>query len=182
VSAQSRTAPVETLSSMKSRLLRINDGLLSLGMIWYEPNRSSSKLRSLTEKYSVGILLFGGVEVLDFAGPFEVFSRTRLSPGVESRRSDDAAPFRVFTVAKEDGPVTTTGELKVMPHYSFETAPPIASWSFIAARSSRAARWQTSNHALGSVGSFAGNQRLARSRHFRPARPPRRWRCREPER
>ena len=33
------------------------------------------------EKLNVGILLFADVEVLDFAGPFEVFSRTRLIPG-----------------------------------------------------------------------------------------------------
>jgi transcriptional regulator GlxA family with amidase domain len=32
------------------------------------------------EKLNVGILLFDDVEVLDFAGPFEVFSRTRLIP------------------------------------------------------------------------------------------------------
>jgi len=31
------------------------------------------------EKLNVGILLFDHVEVLDFAGPFEVFSRTRLT-------------------------------------------------------------------------------------------------------
>jgi putative intracellular protease/amidase len=30
------------------------------------------------DKWNVGILVFDGVEVLDFAGPFEVFSRTRL--------------------------------------------------------------------------------------------------------
>jgi transcriptional regulator GlxA family with amidase domain len=69
--------------------------------------------------------LFEAVEVLDFAGPFEVFSRTRLTPGVESRRSDETAPFRVFTVAKKDEAVTTTGDLKVVPHYSFRTARPI---------------------------------------------------------
>jgi transcriptional regulator GlxA family with amidase domain len=33
------------------------------------------------EKLNVGILLFDDVELLDFAGPFEVFSRTRLTPG-----------------------------------------------------------------------------------------------------
>jgi len=37
-------------------------------------------------KQNVGILIFDDVEVLDFAGPFEVFSRTRLKLGVESRR------------------------------------------------------------------------------------------------
>jgi transcriptional regulator GlxA family with amidase domain len=89
-----------------------------------ENSLDSKSLPSL-EKYNVAILLFDGVEVLDFAGPFEVFSRTRLSPGVESRRSDETAPFRVFTVAKKDESVTTTGDLQVLPHYSFRTAPPI---------------------------------------------------------
>lgn len=88
-------------------------------------NSTDSKPEPSIEKYNVAILLFNGVEVLDFAGPFEVFSRTRLSPGVEARRSDETAPFRVFTVAKEEGPVTTTGELQVVSRYSFQTAPTI---------------------------------------------------------
>jgi hypothetical protein len=41
------------------------------------------------EKLNVGILLYDDVEVLAFAGPFEVFSRTRLTLGAESRRSED---------------------------------------------------------------------------------------------
>ena len=40
----------------------------------------------LVKRRNVGIFVFDGVEVLDFAGPFEVFSRTRLSPGIEYRR------------------------------------------------------------------------------------------------
>ena len=73
----------------------------------------------------VGIFIFDGVEVLDFAGPFEVFSRTRLAGGVESRRSDDSAPFDVFTVAAEVEPITTTGGLRVIPLYDFATSPNI---------------------------------------------------------
>lgn len=73
----------------------------------------------------VGILIFNGVEVLDFAGPFEVFSRTRLIPGVDSRRNDDSAPFQVFTVARSADPVTATGGLRVIPHHGFDSAPPI---------------------------------------------------------
>jgi putative intracellular protease/amidase len=88
-------------------------------------NSADRHSRPSIEKYNVAILLFEAVEVLDFAGPFEVFSRTRLTPGVESRRSDETAPFRVFTVAKKDEAVTTTGDLKVVPHYSFRTARPI---------------------------------------------------------
>ena len=77
------------------------------------------------EKWNVGILIFDGVEVLDFAGPFEVLSRTRLVPGTESRRSDDGAPFHVFTVARSTDLVTATGGLGVQPRHSFEDAPAI---------------------------------------------------------
>ncbi|OLB08159.1 MAG: AraC family transcriptional regulator [Candidatus Rokuibacteriota bacterium] len=75
------------------------------------------------DKWHVGILIFDDVEILDFAGPFEVFSRTRLVPGPESRRSEDSAPFHVFTVAKTAAPIQTTGGLRVIPHYGFADAP-----------------------------------------------------------
>lgn len=77
------------------------------------------------DQLNVGILIFEDVEILDFAGPFEVFSRTRLTPGPESRRGDDGAPFRVFTVAKTAAPVLATGGLEVVPAYSFGDAPRI---------------------------------------------------------
>jgi transcriptional regulator GlxA family with amidase domain len=77
------------------------------------------------DRWTVGILIFDGVEVLDFAGPFEVFSRTRLVPGPEARRSEESAPFRVLTIAKSRGPITATGGLQVVPHYGFEDAPAI---------------------------------------------------------
>jgi putative intracellular protease/amidase len=75
------------------------------------------------EKLNVGILLYDDVEVLDFAGPFEVFSRTRLTPGAESRRSEDSAPFQVFPVAKTKQSIRAVGNLIVEPHYSFSDAP-----------------------------------------------------------
>jgi transcriptional regulator GlxA family with amidase domain len=74
---------------------------------------------------SVGILVFEGVEILDFAGPYEVFSRTRLVPGIESRRTEASAPFRVFTVARGPEPVRATGGLRVVPDHTFADAPPI---------------------------------------------------------
>lgn len=79
----------------------------------------------MKDKTQVGILIFENVEVLDFAGPFEVFSRTRTAPGPESRRSDDSAPFRVLTVAKTREPVTATGGLVVVPEFGFADAPRI---------------------------------------------------------
>jgi transcriptional regulator GlxA family with amidase domain len=77
------------------------------------------------ERTNVGILLFDDVEVLDFAGPFEVFSRARTVPGPESRRSEESAPFEVFTVARTTAPVRAVGGLAVLPRYGFADAPRI---------------------------------------------------------
>jgi transcriptional regulator GlxA family with amidase domain len=77
------------------------------------------------DKWNVGVLLFDGVAVLDFAGPFEVLTRARLEPGFESRRSEDDALFDVFTVAKTTEPVTATGGIVVVPRHSFADAPRI---------------------------------------------------------
>ena len=75
------------------------------------------------QAWNTAILVFDGVEVLDFAGPFEVFSRTRLEPGVESRRRDDTAPFRVYTVAPERREVVATGGLRVTANFTYDDAP-----------------------------------------------------------
>jgi len=77
------------------------------------------------EQWTVGIFIFEDVEALDFAGPFEVFSRTRLEGGLESRRSPATAPFDVFTVARSRHPVRATGGLEVTPKYAFDDAPSI---------------------------------------------------------
>ncbi|HJZ57939.1 MAG TPA: hypothetical protein VKE74_23480, partial [Gemmataceae bacterium] len=67
-----------------------------------------------------GILIFPDVEVLDFCGPFEVFSVTRLN--VEKRR-EEPSPFDVFTVAQSAEPLRTTGGLRVVPEHTFQTCP-----------------------------------------------------------
>ncbi|NJD20183.1 MAG: DJ-1/PfpI family protein [Gemmatimonadetes bacterium] len=70
----------------------------------------------------VGIVVFPDVEVLDFAGPFEVFSVTRLN---EETRYSDSSPFDVFLVAETADPVVATGGLRVLPAHSLETCPPL---------------------------------------------------------
>jgi transcriptional regulator GlxA family with amidase domain len=70
----------------------------------------------------VGIVLFENVEVLDFSGPFEVFSVTRLN---EEKRREEPSPFEVLLLAEHPGPVTATGNMKVIPHYEFENCPPL---------------------------------------------------------
>jgi transcriptional regulator GlxA family with amidase domain len=77
------------------------------------------------ERWKVGVLVFDGVAVLDVAGPFEVLTRARLEPGVESRRAEDQALFDVFTVAKTREPVTATGGLVLVPRHGFADVPAI---------------------------------------------------------
>jgi transcriptional regulator GlxA family with amidase domain len=80
---------------------------------------------AVSDRWNAGILLFPAVEVLDFAGPYEVLSRARTEPGVESRRDETTAPFRVFTVARQRKPLATVGGLVVTPHYTFDDHPTI---------------------------------------------------------
>jgi transcriptional regulator GlxA family with amidase domain len=68
----------------------------------------------------VGILIFPDVEVLDFCGPFEVFSVTRLS---EERRREEPSPFEVKLVAERADPVVATGGLRVIPDVTLEQCP-----------------------------------------------------------
>ena len=68
----------------------------------------------------VGIILFNDIEVLDFCGPFEVFSATRLN---EEKRREEPSPLEIFLIAETLSYVTTTGGMKVIPEYSFENCP-----------------------------------------------------------
>ena len=68
----------------------------------------------------VGILVYEAVEVLDFCGPFEVFSVTRLN---DEKRRDEPSPFDVFLIAEATSPVVATGGMKVVPDYDLDTCP-----------------------------------------------------------
>lgn len=70
---------------------------------------------------TIGILIFDQVEVLDFCGPFEVFSAARAIGG------DDHDPpcFRVVTIAATPEIVRARGGLKIEPEASFADHPPL---------------------------------------------------------
>ncbi|MES5857716.1 DJ-1/PfpI family protein [Bacillus cereus group sp. RP29] len=70
----------------------------------------------MMNKWSVGIFLFNEVEVLDFAGPFEVFSITKVH---------EEKPFTVYTVSQNGEMITARNGLKVKPDYSIEDLPPV---------------------------------------------------------
>lgn len=64
---------------------------------------------------TLAIVLFDEVEVLDFCGPFEVFS-------VASQFTDPHA-FNVRTVAETGRPILTRGGMSVNPHHAFADCP-----------------------------------------------------------
>ncbi|MBL8150267.1 MAG: DJ-1/PfpI family protein [Blastocatellia bacterium] len=72
------------------------------------------------ERKKVGILVFPNVEVLDFCGPFEVFSVVRLD---EEKRRVEPSPFEVFLVAESLEVVTAANGLKVVPDYTIDNCP-----------------------------------------------------------
>ena len=57
----------------------------------------------------VAILIFDGVEIIDYTGPYEVF-------GTEK--------YDVYTVAASEAPITTSMGMTVVPKYSYADAPP----------------------------------------------------------
>ena len=84
------------------------------------PNNARLLREESMEKKIVGIVLFDSIEVLDFCGPFEVFSSTRLN---EYKRRDEKSPFDVLLIAENNDPVVTTGGMKVIPAFTFESCP-----------------------------------------------------------
>ena len=65
---------------------------------------------------NVAILLFPEVEVLDFAGPFEVFAVTDELHGY--------SVFNVYTVADAPSPIRARNGLRLVPDYALNDCPP----------------------------------------------------------
>ena len=64
---------------------------------------------------TVAIFIFDEVEVLDFAGPFEIF-------GVTGKQGNAAGHFDVFTVAQKPQ-IAARNNLVIIPTYTFDNCP-----------------------------------------------------------
>jgi transcriptional regulator GlxA family with amidase domain len=64
----------------------------------------------------VAFLVSEGAVVIDFCGPWEVFQDVSL-PGRQ------AQAFRLYTVGETTTPVRASGGMKIVPDYTFSTAP-----------------------------------------------------------
>jgi transcriptional regulator GlxA family with amidase domain len=79
------------------------------GMTLVLESMAKHQHKSETKRLKVLFYLQNGVEVLDFAGPMEVFSY---------------AGFDVSVVSKTKDPIISQGILKIIPEYSITDAPP----------------------------------------------------------
>ena len=68
----------------------------------------------------VGILIFDDVEILDVAGPFEVFAVTRLN---EEQRVKQSSPFKVYLIAERNKQITAIGGLRLTPDVTISECP-----------------------------------------------------------
>jgi transcriptional regulator GlxA family with amidase domain len=72
-------------------------------------------------KIPVAFAISEGVTVIDFAGPWEVFQDVHVRE--RGADMDEQMPFQLFTVSEKIEPLTGSGGLKLVPDYTFETAP-----------------------------------------------------------
>jgi transcriptional regulator GlxA family with amidase domain len=72
---------------------------------------------------NIGIYIYNDVEVLDFAGPYEVFTTAARMKA----RLDPNAPrlFDVFLLAETDGMISARANFNVQPHYTIRAHPSV---------------------------------------------------------
>ena len=83
----------------------------SCGMKLVVVTEPFSYLKNLDKPMNVAILLFNHAQVLDYAGPYDVFT------------SAGAKNFNVYTVGATKEPITTMPNLSVNPQYSILDCP-----------------------------------------------------------
>ncbi|MAJ24458.1 MAG: AraC family transcriptional regulator [Rickettsiales bacterium] len=77
------------------------------------------------KKKNVGIFIFDNVEVLDFTGPYEVFSSTRSTNKSLVPITDLACPFNVFTFSERKKTIVASGGLCFKSKFTIKECPPL---------------------------------------------------------
>ena len=68
---------------------------------------------------TVAFAISRGATMIDFAGPWEVFQDVMLRGAGGSHRMG----FRLYTLSEKTEPIEASGGMKIIPDYTFETAP-----------------------------------------------------------
>ena len=83
----------------------------SCGMQLVDSRFDFEKMRAVAQqnRKEVAILVFPGVQIIDYTGPYEVFGQ---------------AGYHVFLVAEADTMIQTAMGMQIVPHYTFDNSPP----------------------------------------------------------
>ena len=84
--------------------------LLSGMILAEEPSKNPGATARRQAPRNVAVFLFDGVELLDFAGPADVFSAA-------------GSGYKVYTVAESTEPIVSQGFVKVVPEFSIHNCP-----------------------------------------------------------
>lgn len=77
--------------------------------------RENAQPKPRTGARNLAILIFDGVQIIDYTGPYETFGHVH---------DKDGPAFNIYTVSEKTAPITTAMGMSVNPKYSFENAPP----------------------------------------------------------
>lgn len=69
----------------------------------------------------VAFALSQGATMIDFAGPWEVFQDVWIP--ARGKEMEEQMPFQLFTVAEKTETLSASAGMKIVPDYTFETAP-----------------------------------------------------------
>ncbi|MGB9180390.1 MAG: DJ-1/PfpI family protein [Pyrinomonadaceae bacterium] len=74
----------------------------------------SAQPQQKSAQRNLAILIFDGVQIIDYTGPYETFGHVY---------NNDTAAFNIYTVSEKTNAITTSMGMSVNPKYSFENAP-----------------------------------------------------------
>src|SRR5262245_1783841 len=96
--------------------------MIATGSVLSVAAPSAKKLTPPTKgKIPVAVAISDGVTVIDFAGPWEVFQDVHVKD--RGKDMDDQMPFELFTVSEKTDPLEGSAGLKLVPDYTFDSAP-----------------------------------------------------------
>jgi transcriptional regulator GlxA family with amidase domain len=107
---RSNLAPIQRMGFRNFQIILYNDAD-------DERQQQRSELQNNCSMLNVGIYIYDHAEVLDFSGPFEVFTTaSRVATG-----DDGAPPFNTFLISEHGTLVQARGGYQILPNYSFES-------------------------------------------------------------
>ncbi|MCM3904392.1 MAG: DJ-1/PfpI family protein [Pyrinomonadaceae bacterium] len=90
-------------------------GILSIPTMAQANKATASAPQKQKPARNLAILIFDGVQIIDYTGPYETFGHAY---------SKDGPVFNIYTVSEKATSITTAMGMTVTPKYSFENAPP----------------------------------------------------------